>query len=111
MEGVRVFGRPGCPYTTKAVDELMQSGVSFSYRSLPSGMTRDEFWKTVQGSVPTLTLQRTFPTIIVSQPRPQVFGSEGAAIIAAGKPGPRRSQQIHNTAKKAMVHGHNFVVL
>jgi len=111
MEDVRVFGRPGCPYTIKAVDELVQNGISFSYRSLPGGMTREEFWQTVQGYAPNFTLQRTFPTIIVRKPTTQIFGSEGAAIIASSKQGPGRSRQIHNTAKTAMVHGHNFVVI
>ena len=109
MEDVHVFGRPGCPYTIKAVDELVQNGVSFSYQSLPSGVTREDFWKTVQGYVPNFALQRTFPTIIVRKPTTQIFGSEGAAIIS--KQGPSRSQQIHSTAKKAMSHGHNFVVI
>lgn len=74
-----VFGRPGCGYTSGAVEGLVNDGrFPFVYLSMP-GNKRPEFWDFVQGRVPSLKLPHTFPTVIVWEPTPLVLQSDGLA--------------------------------
>lgn len=70
-----VFGRPGCGFTSSAVEALVRDGrFPFVYMSMP-GEERQQWWAHVQNIAPTVTLPRTFPTVIVWQPKPTQFGS------------------------------------
>jgi hypothetical protein len=112
MDDIQIFGLPHCPYTKNAVTLLARNGhFPFAYHSIRVGTTREAFWDKVQKKAPELTLQRTFPTIIVKKPQPQVYGSEGASVIAANlKPvGPSEGSSVHQAIQRAMAHGHDFV--
>lgn len=59
---VVVYGRPDCPFTAKAVKELMVDHIPFSYFGFDANITTTpKFWQ----AIAHLTDQRTFPTIIV----------------------------------------------
>ena len=113
MADIQIFGLPHCPYTINAVTSLARNGkFPFSYQSIRPGTTREAFWNDVQKTVPDLLLQRTFPTIIVKDPQPQVYGSEGVGVITANsKPVLRQSDRVAQTVQKAMAHGHSFVFM
>jgi len=71
-----VFGRPGCGFTSAAVQALVRDGrFPFVYMSMP-GQDREKWWSHVQDIAPTVTLPRTFPSVIVWQPKPTVFKSD-----------------------------------
>jgi len=72
-----VFGRPGCGYTSGAVDALVRDGrFPFVYLSMP-GSDRKAWWPFVQARVPGLVLPHTFPTVLVWEPNPIVLNSDG----------------------------------
>ena len=78
---IMVFGRPGCGYTSGAVDGLVRDGrFPFVYLSMP-GDNRQAWWGFVsdflQKRAADLVLPRTFPTVLVWDPKPVVLQSDG----------------------------------
>lgn len=110
-----VFGRPGCPYTVRAVQELVADGrYPFAYVSLPPGMTREAWWEFVQRRAPRATIRRTFPTVIAWTPKARAFDSSGVRHILASQD-PAKFQSLvlnRRTAPKnferAIADGKNF---
>lgn len=110
-----VFGRPGCPYTVRAVQELVADGrYPFAYVSLPAGMSREDWWKFVQKRAPRATIRHSFPTIITWTPKAQVFDSSGVRqIVQSQDPGQFYSNVLQRrtnpkNVERAIADGDNF---
>lgn len=110
-----VFGRPGCPYTVRAVQELVADGrYPFAYVSLPPGMSREAWWQFVQKRAPRASIRQTFPTVIAWTPKARVFDSSGVRqILASQDPGKFHSLVLSRrttpkNVERAIAEGKNF---